>query len=273
MNTSSKTFLSLANEPFTLEIPLSVGNGSYFVLAPHKSGSVLLFSFVQDLARIANRSIVDFPDQAFLQGVDVRDFPLDALALFEDPGHIFIGNRDPHLFSSVRAYRSSRKVILVRDPRDIAVSYYFSVRASHPIPASGSIADDLKERREASLRLDIESFLRERWIDVIFENMREFWRHICRFPDFRIFRYEDVIFEKERFVTNLAAELQMSLAQADLIDIANRHDIRPSEDRPNEHIRHVTPGNYKDHLSTTACRRLELIFEDVFEAFGYPLSF
>jgi hypothetical protein len=272
MNAPSETFLSLANELFTLEIPLPTGNDSFFVLAPHKSGSVLLFSLVKDLARATNRSVIDFPVQAFLQGVSVRDFPSDVLALYETPGHIFIDNRDPWMFSSVRAYRTSRKIILVRDPRDIAVSYYFSVRASHPIPPSGSDAHIINEQRAASLQLDIECFLREGRADYIFENMRDLWRHTCSYSNSRIFRYEDVIFKKERFVTDLATELQMNPSQADIIEIANRHDIRPYEDRPNEHIRHVTPGNYKDHLSATACRRLELIFEDVFEAYGYPRS-
>jgi len=54
--------------------------------------------------------------------------------------------------------------------------------------------------------------------------------------------------------------------------IANRYDVRPTEERPNEHIRQVTPGNYKAHLSTSACRRLATIFGDVFEAFGYRVG-
>ena len=264
-----RQFLSLTNEPFTLDIPPPSANDSVFVLAPHKAGSVLLFGIVQSLADAAGRAAVDFTGQAYVQGVVDVDFPLEALMLAEEPGYIFIGNRSPTPLLFVRSYRTSRKILLVRDPRDIAVSAYFSFRGSHFMPDTGRAADELKMLRAESARVDIETFLKQRHIDGIFENMRAFGRQISDLPNFRVFRYEEIIFDKEWFAAELAAELQIDLPEHIIKKIAARHDIRPTEERPDEHIRQVTPGNYKRYLNDAARERLETLYDDVFAAFGY----
>ena len=265
-------YVSLSNEPFSIELPPATGTESYFISAPAKAGSVLLFNVVHELASVAGRSVIDVLDQAFSQGVVSRDLPLEALSLFERPGHIFTGLRDARFLFWIRAYRKHRKILLVRDPRDMAVSLYYSVRHSHPAPQSGLAADQLNRTRAVASTLSIEEFLNERWADGLFETMRLFATHVRCFPNFRVFRYEDIIFDKEAFVAALAAELQIKVPNSTVVDIANRHDVWPTAERPNEHIRQVSPGNYKAHLSIVACKRLELLFGDVFEAFGYPKS-
>jgi hypothetical protein len=266
-------FVSLLGESLSLEIPPATGTDSYFVIAPSKAGSVLLFNLVNDLASAAGRSVVDLPGQAFAQGIVSHDFPLEVWSLFETPGHIFTGLRgDAGFLFSLRAYRASRKILLVRDPRDIAVSLYYSVRYSHTAADSGRAAERLNGLRTASSNLSLEAFLQERWADAIFDNMRQFAAHARRYSNFRVFRYEDIIFNKESFVTALASELQIEVSRKTIIEIANRHDVRPVKERPTEHIRQVTPGNYKAHLNAVACARLEFVFGDVFEAFGYSKS-
>jgi hypothetical protein len=262
-------FLSLLDEMFLLQMPPSTGTETYYVMAPAKAGSVLLFNLVNDLATIAGRSVVDLPGQAFEQGVETRDFPFEVWSLLETPGHIFTGLRDGRALFSLRAYRTSRKILLVRDPRDMAVSLYYSVRYSHLMPESGGAADELNKLRTAASKLSVEAFLEERWADGPLDTMRLFVTQMRRSSNFCVFRYEDIIFNKEMFVAALAKELKIKVSPEAIIEIANRHDIRPPEERPHEHIRQVAPGNYRSHLSAAACKRLEIIFGDVFDAFGY----
>ena len=51
------------------------------------------------------------------------------------PGRVYGGFRSmPLVFAQSELYRRSRKILLVRDPRDALVSEYFSLAYSHGLP-------------------------------------------------------------------------------------------------------------------------------------------
>ena len=262
----------MAGVPLEFDIPDNTSGESQYCLALHKSGSVLFYNILGELAKAAGKPEFALETSLFQKGVSLVDCPLELMAVLERPGFLFTGFRMLWMLNYIRRFRTSTKLVLVRDPRDMAVSYYFSVASSHTVPVEGSVRDSILAQRKQANRLDVNKFVRKGKCDFIFNNMRQFAVLANNDAKAHVFRYEDVIFEKEKWVTDIARLCQFDVSPEVIAQIAAKHDVRPDEERPDKHIRQVTPGNYKMHLDEATLAHIEKKFENVFRNFNYPLE-
>src|SRR5262245_12809956 len=111
-------------------------NPPLFVLSVRKSGSTMLNNACRRLALHNNRSYVNVPETMFDHNIVVSEWIGDpALADLVLPGNVYGGFRNfPLALADRDVFHASRKVVLVRDPRDALVSEYFSNAFTHPIP-------------------------------------------------------------------------------------------------------------------------------------------
>lgn len=260
---------SLKGTPLEFEFRDSPFQESQFFLALHKSGSVLFYNLVEELADACGKPHFALETELFSRGVALVDCPLELTQILEKPGYIFHGFRTQWILNYVRQFRTSRKLLLVRDPRDIAVSYYFSVTKSHTIPESGDVREKMLDQRRAANEIDVNTFVRSGRCDFVLANMRAFMRLVETDPNCRVYRYEDVIFKKREWVADIAKVCGLDAGTDKINEIADRHDIRPDKENPDAHIRQVTPGNFRQHLDEAAQNSLEKRFEPVFRYFKY----
>ena len=121
--------------------------------------------------------------------------------------------------------------------------------------------------------MDIDSYITlpdglDRYIRL-FERYRQFI-----FDDnLRLYRYEDIVFDKKDWVADINDYLSLGLSRAVTDRIAARHDIIPDTEDPGAHIRQVKPGNYRKHLSDTTISALNQVFSTDLEFFGYSIGF
>jgi hypothetical protein len=260
---------SLKGTELSFEFPDSPFQESQFCLALHKSGSVLFYNLIEEMAQAVGKPCFALETELFTRGVALVDCPLELMQMLERPGYVFHGFRTQWILQYVRQFRNSRKLILVRDPRDIAVSYYFSVTKSHTIPDSGDVRDKMLEQRQQANQIDINTFVKSGRCDFVLNNMRNFSRLVDSDELCRVYRYEDVIFKKREWVADINKVCGFDLDTGILNEIADRHDIRPDSERPDSHIRQVSPGNFRKHLDQDAQNSLERRFRPVFDFFGY----
>src|SRR5690606_10299428 len=112
-------------------------------------------------------------------------------------------------------------ILMVRDPRDILVSMYFSMKGSHAVPKSGNSREKLLKIRENTESVSIEEFVRSgcgrlkkkfrRYHELLVENGN---------LDVRVFRYEDVIFEKRSWVRDIAEFFEIEVSDEKMNTIA-----------------------------------------------------
>lgn len=260
---------SLKGTPLEFDFIDSPLEESHYCLALHKSGSVLFYNLIEELAEAFGKPHFALETELFSRGVALVDCPLELTQILEKPGYIFHGFRTLWILPYVRRFRNSRKLVLVRDPRDIAVSYYFSVAKSHTIPEAGDVRERMLDQRRSANDVDINTFVRSGRCDFVLSNMRALMRLLESDPECRVYRYEDVIFRKREWVADIAQVCGFDLDEATMNEIADRHDIRPDEENPDAHIRQVTPGNFRQHLNEAAQNSLEKRFEPVFRYFNY----
>jgi len=255
--------------PFEIEIDDPDALPSAYILSVHKAGSTLLNAMASQIARAAGRPMFALHKALFARGIKLDDCPPEAIALLERPGTVFAAFRTPHFLDGVARYATAPKFLLVRDPRDIAVSAYFSFAYSHSLPAKGNVRERMLRNRETVKTTDPSGFVLRGSADGPMRNMLTFMDHEARFSGFTVRRYEDVIFDKPALARDLQTAMSTTLSPDRLDAIAARNDVRPDEERPMEHIRQVSPGNYRSHLTAEAQDYLTSRFAPIFERFGY----
>lgn len=245
-----------------------------FIFALHKSGSVLLNRIVDDLANEAGVPVFNFPELLFENGIrfqDLQEVPGD---LFDEPGVIYSGFRHvPKKPCQVNLERGAKVILMVRDPRDILVSMYFSMKGSHAVPKSGNSREKLLKIRENAESVSIEEFVRS-GCERLRKKFHRYQEALVRNEnlDVRVFRYEDVIFEKPSWVREIAEFFELEASEEKMNAIAERHDVRPEKEDPSAHIRRVAPGDYLEKLSPETIEFLNAELGETVRAFGYELA-
>jgi len=263
-------YTSLKGVRFKISRPFFLrGAESMFVIAPPKSGSVLLNELIKELCKHGRLPCFEFEPQLFQQGIYPLEVPLEAMLLLEKPGTVNLGFRTPYLLQYVRRYRTAKKIFLVRDPRDMAVSYYYSISRSHPQPTAKVGRDAFDAIRRQAADDSIDEFISAGKADHVISAMRGMISHINQFPNSHLFKYEEVIFRKREWILSLAELLGVDVPDQLMERLLARFDVIPEKEQPDQHIRQVAPGNHKTQLTPETIALIEEKHRDVMSYFNY----
>jgi hypothetical protein len=243
-----------------------------FVLGIRKCGSSVMNSIVADLARQNGKLYRDIAGRFFEADIPERIWRHDPATLnLLVAGHVHGGFRAmPLVFARHELFAASRKILMVRDPRDALVSEYFSNAYSHALPAGGQggATQDLLALRAAALTASIEATVL-RQAPALNHTFLEY-AAVAGDPATRLFRYEDVILSKRRWVRDIAAHFDWS-AEADgfLDGMMSWADVLPAVERPEQFIRKVVPGDHRNKLSPRVIEQLNEMLAPAMRLFGY----
>ena len=245
------------------------GRQSVFVLGSHKAGSTLLNRVCRSVLVCGRSSVADIPGDLSGRGHDFHRVEQDLDGLFDQPGFCFGGFRVlPHFLRNSERFIRSPKLLLVRDPRDMLVSMYYSWAYSHPLPQNPADRERWKELRRLYRDQSIDEFVLAEAEEVKDRVMDYVWMS-KNMDHVRVFRYEDIIFAKDLLIDALVDCLGISLSPEQRKRILTKHDIRPVHEDPMKHIRKVTPGDHAEKLSAETIRHLNDLLMPAHRAFGY----
>lgn len=272
--TEVREFLTFSDKRYTISYEPTSHRDSHYCVALHKSGSVLFDNIVKALCAAANRSFVDVEVQLFDQGLHFGHCDHQLLDFCGQPGFVYTGFRGLWQLTLLRRFRDSTKLMLVRDPRDIAISFYHSMAKSHTVPADGEARDVVLEYRDRAMAQAPSDWVVGGGADGVLDNFNSFAR-VSRdhaIGPLKVYRYEDVIYAKAEWAADIAAQLGISLPAAALTAIVAKEDIFPATEDPNQHIRRVHPGGYRDSLTRAAIEHIEQRCAEAMAVFGYPID-
>jgi hypothetical protein len=252
--------------------PTTSGDPSVLAFSLAKAGSSLMFDILQALSREAGLRYFSAEDTLFADNVSANRRAVDIGPVFPSAGYCFGGFRHFPAYP-IPILNASKVAFLVRDPRDMIVSLYFSMTRSHVLPGTNDMEgahNDLLEARRNLSTQSIDDFART---SAPIQYTRMFEGYIAQGFLWRsnvaTYRYEDVIFNKEAWIDDLCDWYGWDVPQEQRQAIARRFDVRPESERPDEHVRQVTPGNYRKHLSENTIRVMNGTFEEYMRIFGY----
>lgn len=240
-----------------------------FIFGIRKSGSSIMNSMMGAVAKFNGLELTDVAGTFFRRGVPVdvwRDDP--GLPDLFQPGNIYAGFRDaPTAIFAAPFFAAARGILLVRDPRDALCSEYFSNAYTHSLPPEGEARAQMLRERENALAASIEDFARAN-AERFRKTMADYLPLLAH-PGFRLYRYETAIMDKAWFLRDAADFLGLPLTDHQIELILGWADVRPTEERPDQFIRRVTPGDHKTKFSPGLIAHLDTVFAAELAAFGY----
>ena len=243
---------------------------SVYVFSLPKAGSVLLDNIMRGLSEQVGVTYVSLMGEFFQIGLAEQDVPSATSKVFADNGYCFGGFRAFPKTFAIPNLATRKSIFLLRDPRDMLVSHYFSMRSSHPDP--GKVLTTSRQslpRRDKALVMSVDEYA----LDLASYYVRQLSRYIDVFEahrdNFAVFRYEDVIFEKRTWVADICKAFDWDVSERATNKIADKNDVVPRSENEARHIRQVAPGDGLRKLQPETIEKLNELFETQLAYFGY----
>ncbi|MEG3085509.1 sulfotransferase domain-containing protein [Sphingomonas sp. PB2P12] len=255
-----------------IKMPVAGVGSESFVFSVHKAGSSLLFGMLEDLFARCEVPAISIPDILFLEGIGDHAWEADDdIRPMFTPGYVYFGFRSfPPVLENYARFGAVRKVFLIRDPRDILTSQYFSFGGkhfSHRLPNKN--ADSVVEYHMRDKHLEIDEYVIDH-AEVLHDKLRCYRERIFD-ENLLIVRYEDIFFDKYRSLQAVISHIGINIDRTAIEAVAMAHDIRPVSEDPTRHIRRGTPGDHANKLQPVTIEKLTTMFRDVMCDFGYQL--
>lgn len=163
---------------------------------------------------------------------------------------------------------NQRTFALIRDPRDAAVSWYFSLRYSHP-----SEYETVSQTRQMLEKLD-----KQEGMTLVFKNYVRDLVEIQRSwleSGLKVFRYEDLLADQHEVFRQILAYCDINLSERRQRRIVNRFSFkrrtwwRFGREDVKSHFRKGVAGDWKNHFDIELKQRFKTLYADALIRAGY----
>lgn len=250
MSTSADRHVSNSNaEPTPTTASQSNTRQSIFSLTVHKGAS----TFID--ATLAPMLCADLGHkQVRVEAILLQTDDVEANAAnfeYHDSGHFY--TRLYPVEAIHIDFRGKKWFALQRDPRDTAVSQFYSLAYSHPsMPGKWG---ERQERARAKLRQGSVLEGVKQLAPGLIAEFREFREILDQYPDAMVIRYENMVSDFVDSFDRLRAHLDLDL------DPAKYHALQSEfvvgEEDVTKHKRRITPENWKEIFDDELCSRFE----------------
>lgn len=154
------------------------------------------------------------------------------------------------------------KIILVlRDPRDVLVSHYYSTLYSHP--EINPEFFDLKNLAKKSVIDDYVRFMAQE-----FQKRYAHYVHMIRTNNVLFLRYEELITNPREFELRVGKFVGVEVSAGELV---SENDFKVDNENPGAHKRQVKSGDHKSKLQPDTIKWLSEYFRDELIALDYEI--
>jgi hypothetical protein len=239
------------------------------VFAFAKSGSVLVNAVVADLMSMAQVPIIDWASIWYERGIDTGSFQANLSLAMPPNGYCFSGFREiPRSFLGAAALKKLRKIMVVRDARDMLVSRYFSTKHSHGFEPRGTAQfSQLMLQLIQDGQTDIDAYcLNYSWIVNA-----DFFLHRDIISDAQtlIIKYEDFVYDHGKLTQDINRWFNLGLTAEVMMAISEKHSKPPEMENPNVHVRQAHPGDHKRKLKPQTIDTLNSVLAPYLSTFDY----
>lgn len=161
-------------------------------------------------------------------------------------------------------------VLMIRDPRDILVSSYFSSAFSHQEPdRSGDKYERFIHKRQETTQ-SIDEFVKKQSETLLKYFIRYEELLVKRHPDIYVAFYEEMVMDFDQWLDRMLKYLDLRVSDQLLGRIKNENQkLKPKQENVQKHIRKGQPGDYKDKLQHETIHYLNEKFHWFLQKYNY----
>ncbi len=176
--------------------------------------------------------------------------------LFRSRGFAYGPFRAPLPIADLDRYRL---LMILRDPRDMLTSGYFSEAFSHAPPFQESRLQAFEENRERVKAMAIDDYVLERASKTA--GLMDDYLEVAERTGTSPIRYEDMMMNWDAFVADIEQSLGVSISTEHSQELRRRGGIdEVRSDDVTNHIRKGAPGDHREKLKPETVRQLNDVF-------------
>lgn len=232
----------------------------------HKAGGVYFWGCIRRLAMSAGMPGINLSAHYFKLGYGQEEFPQEVKDAFKPIGYCYGPFRSLNLPFDIPDYDKFRKLLIVRDPRDILTSHYFSNKFSHPRkpPKPGETETNVKRTKAEG---DIDSYVIH-FAPRFVTRFEDYQRFVTK-ADIPVFRYEDIIDNFETWLHEVAKAMCISPRPKAIKLLLDNHVTGVEQEDVKLHRRQIRPGDHLRKLKPETIETLSKMFEEPLKFFKY----
>jgi hypothetical protein len=162
-------------------------------------------------------------------------------------------------------------VLMIRDPRDILVSEYYSYGYSHAVPLKrGNKYDKFMKMRRMARQLTVDEYVIGE-SDRLYNTYQRYIRLLVnRYPLVYVTKYEDMTSDFGVWLGNLLDHCELKVSSGLLRSFFEESKkLQPKKEDVYQHNRKGMPGDYREKLKQETIDNLNLRFSPVLEKFDF----
>ena len=249
-----------------------------FFVSMHRAGSSMLNHILIEYLTSVDLQYGNPEDLAFASEAG----PSSAAGLYRemllDGLKLFTGFRGvPAYAEQELGFQDTKIVFLVRHPFDILVSRYYQFYkvsdGGHEKPGSQDFYQDMLDREQKHQSYKKEEILLADAVNVLAQyieinNLLSSPTALCK-----VYNYESYLFNKPHLFACMLKFMDLPINPQEVIRSCNCSDkqIKPGSNLIGQHVRHMYPGDYLNHMDSNLINQLSDQFRDVVRPLGYLL--
>lgn len=254
-----------------LSVPEPGKGPSSFLVGLPKAGSTLLNNLIGPISTAAGYQYFPLFNRLKSASIEPTEIDVDRSdSIFEPDGYCYGGFRGLPGAITLPPFADGRTILLVRDPRDMLTSLFFSVAYSHrPPPArpDSKLTANFNTRRNIALSSDINNFVIDR-AKTTLSIFSAIENKLAKY-NIKTYRYEDVVFDKLNWTNDMIDFLRLDVPGEIVERVVARNDVLPQVEDMREHVRTVAPGDHKRKLTGETIDRLDVMLRPVLTRYAY----
>lgn len=248
-----------------------------------KQKSILHFSFNKAATQTVKKLLIECGRQNGLTPALLHDYAFHHSMPFLDHldsegmkkyAHLFKSNGYVYtvfggMIEGIPSLEEFKVVLVVRDPRDILVSDYYSIAYSHAIP-DGEKKEVYLSRREKALATKLDEYVLQSApkLQSVFERYAIHLFPVC--SGVHVARYEDMVENFPEWLDSLVSACGMEISKSFRQDLLANHEARrPKGENIQKHLRKGMPGEHREKLRSETIEQLNQTFKESLTRFNY----
>lgn len=246
-------------------LPNNCSKKSAIFFTVHKSASTFFNWYLNDLAKQTGHIYIDVNGYFVTQGqigVQKQNETEFKQKIFKKTGFIYGPLRN---FIAVPDIENYPVVLVLRDPRDVLTSQYFSIKNTHPL-----LTLELIKRRKTAQTATIDEHVLSQ-SDRFVKTYTEYLNYIYGKSNVLFIKYEELIVDFRSALNKINAHCGFELNQQQLDGLDKSDSFKPKTEDQLSHKRKISSGDHKEKLKPETIRVLNEKFKDILIRLNYAI--